>query len=97
MSHGEAAVPVRHATVMPSAFSLLREGVDDVRSRRRLIRYLTQAEMKKRGSDTLLGNIWWILDPLLQMIVYVVFVAIIGRGLQHPDYPLFIFAAILPW
>jgi ABC-type polysaccharide/polyol phosphate export permease len=97
MSHGEAAVPVRHATVMPSALSLLREGVDDVRSRRRLIRYLTQAEMKKRGSDTLLGNIWWILDPLLQMVVYVVFVAIIGRGLQHPDYPLFIFAAILPW
>jgi lipopolysaccharide transport system permease protein len=52
--------------------------------------------MKKRGSDTLLGNLWWILDPLLQMLVYVVFITIIARR-PAPDYPLFIFAAILPW
>ena len=97
MSQGEAAVSVRHASGNVSPLALLREGITDVLSRRRLIRYLTQAEMKKRGSDTVLGNLWWILDPLLQMLVYVVFVAIIGRGLAQPDYPLFIFAAILPW
>ena len=97
MSQGEAAVSVRHASGNVSPLALLREGITDVMSRRRLIRYLTQAEMKKRGSDTVLGNLWWILDPLLQMLVYVVFVAIIGRGLAQPDYPLFIFAAILPW
>ena len=29
----------------------------------------------------LLGNVWWVLDPLLQMLVYVVFVTIItNRG-----------------
>lgn len=97
MSQGEAAVPVRHASDTPSPLALLREGLEEVRSRQRLIRYLTQADMKKRGADTLLGNLWWVLDPLLQMTVYVIFVAIIGRGLGHPDYPLFIFAAILPW
>jgi homopolymeric O-antigen transport system permease protein len=97
MSQGEAAIPVRHASGTPSALTLLREGIDDVLSRRRLIRYLTQADMKKRGSDTLLGNLWWVLDPLLQMLVYIALVAIIGRGLAHPDYPLFIFSAILPW
>jgi ABC-type polysaccharide/polyol phosphate export permease len=97
MSQGEAAVSVRHASGTPAALSLLREGITDVLSRRRLIRYLTQAEMKKRGSDTLLGNLWWILDPLLQMVVYVIFIAIIGRGLGRPDFPLFIFSAILPW
>lgn len=53
--------------------------------------------MKKRGSDTVLGNLWWILDPLLQMIVYVIFITIVARGGAAPDYPLFIFAAILPW
>ena len=36
--------------------------------------------MRKRGADTLLGNLWWVLDPLLQMVVYVVFVTIIARG-----------------
>jgi ABC-type polysaccharide/polyol phosphate export permease len=55
-----------------------------------------QADLRKKGSDTLLGNIWWVLDPLLQMAVYVVLVSVIFARSQ-PDYPLFIFAAILPW
>lgn len=97
MSQGEAAVTVRHGTGGLSALALLRQGIYDVLSRRRLIRYLVQADMKKRGSDTLLGNLWWILDPLLQMIVYVVLVMVLARGRAAPDYPLFILAAILPW
>jgi ABC-type polysaccharide/polyol phosphate export permease len=97
MSQGDAVVSVRRVSGTPSALALLREGLADVESRRRLIRYLTLADMKKRGSNTFLGNLWWVLDPILQMIVYVIFVAIIGRGLGHEDYPLFIFAAILPW
>ena len=64
--------------------------------RRRLIGYLVQADLRKKGADTLLGNLWWVLDPLLQMVVYVVLVSVIfQRG--GPDYPLFLFAAILPW
>ena len=96
MSQGDA-VSIRHATGGDSTLTLLRQGIADILSRRRLIRYLVQADMKKRGSDTLLGNLWWILDPLLQMVVYVIFIAIIGRGLGRPDFALFIFAAILPW
>lgn len=76
--------------------TLLRQGIADILSRRRLVRYLVQADMKKRGSDTVLGNIWWILDPLLQMTVYWIFVSVIARR-PAPDYPLFIFAALLPW
>jgi ABC-type polysaccharide/polyol phosphate export permease len=55
-----------------------------------------QAEIRRRGANTLLGNVWWVLDPLLLMLVYVVLVAIIARR-PIDDYPLFIFAAILPW
>ena len=75
---------------------MLLEGIREIWSRRRLARYLVQAELKKKGADKLLGNIWWVLDPLLQMGVYVVFITVI-RGVSKPDYPLFIFAAILPW
>lgn len=96
MSQGDAAISVRHVPGGVSTLTLLRQGIADILSRRRLIRYLVQAEMKKRGSDTILGNLWWILDPLLQMIVFVIFIAIIARN-PAPDYPLFIFAAILPW
>jgi ABC-type polysaccharide/polyol phosphate export permease len=42
-------------------------------ARRRLIRYLVQADLKKKGADTLLGNVWWILDPFV-MAVYVILV-----------------------
>jgi len=96
MSQGPAAVPLRHASDGDSPLTLLRQGISDILSRRRLVRYLVQADMKKRGSDTILGNVWWILDPLLQMTVYVIFVSVIARR-PAPDYPLFIFAAILPW
>ena len=80
----------------PSAFRLVVAGLTDIWSRRRLARYLVQAELTKTGADTLLGNVWWILDPLLQMGVYVVFVSLIV-GKTTADYPLFVFAAILPW
>lgn len=96
MSQGSAAVSLRHASEGDSPLALLRQGITDILSRRRLIRYLVQADMKKRGSDTVLGNVWWILDPLLQMAVYWIFVSVIARR-PAPDYPLFIFAALLPW
>ena len=92
----EAPAAFRHSAARPGPFALIREGIDEILSRRRLVRYLVQADMKRKGADTLLGNIWWVLDPLLQMAVYVVFVAIILQTPQ-PDYPLFILSAILPW
>ena len=96
MSQGENTASIRHVSGGLPPLTLLRQGIADIRSRRRLVRYLVQAEMKKRGSDTVLGNLWWILDPLLQMVVYVVFISIVARQ-PVEDYPLFIFAAILPW
>jgi lipopolysaccharide transport system permease protein len=90
----EMGVTFRRARRGP--LDLIREGFSDIWSRRRLARYLVQADLVKKGSDTVLGNIWWVLDPLLQMAVYVVFVSIITSSTK-PAYPLFIFAAILPW
>jgi ABC-type polysaccharide/polyol phosphate export permease len=75
---------------------LIVEGLREIWSRRRLAGYLVQAELKKKGADKVLGNIWWVLDPLLQMSVYVVLITVI-RATTKEDYPLFIFAAILPW
>ncbi len=75
---------------------LIAAGFREIWTHRRLARYLVRADLKKHGSDTILGNIWWILDPLLQMAVYVVLVSIIFNA-GKPDYPLFVFAAILPW
>jgi lipopolysaccharide transport system permease protein len=93
----EAPAAYRNTADDPGAIGLIREAIADVRSRRRLVRYLVAADMHKRGADTLLGNLWWVIDPLLQMVVYVVLVTLISRGQNIEHYPLFIFAAILPW
>jgi lipopolysaccharide transport system permease protein len=92
----EAPAAFRNVAATPGPLALIGEAVREVSSRRRLVRYLVGAEVKKRGANTVLGNIWWVLDPLLLMLVYVVLVAIIARR-PVDDYPLFIFAAILPW
>lgn len=92
----DAPAHFRRGATRPGPIGLLREAVVEVTQRRRLIRYLVQADVRKKGADTLLGNLWWVLDPLLQMAVYVVLVSVVFDR-DVPDYPLFIFAAILPW
>lgn len=92
----EAPAAFRNAASRPGPIALIGEALREIASRRRLVRYLVQAEIKRRGANTFLGNLWWVLDPLLLMAVYVVLVAIIARR-PIDDYPLFIFAAILPW
>jgi ABC-type polysaccharide/polyol phosphate export permease len=89
------ARPLRAAR-RPGAIELVTNGFKEIWTHRRLTRYLVRADLKKHGSDTVLGNIWWVLDPLLQMVVYVVLIQVIFR-ISTPDYPLFVFAAILPW
>jgi ABC-type polysaccharide/polyol phosphate export permease len=92
----EAPAQYRGVAVRPGTLGLLREALAETYARRRLIGYLVQADVRKKGADTLLGNLWWVIDPLLQMAVYVILVSVIfDRG--GPDYPIFIFAAILPW
>jgi ABC-type polysaccharide/polyol phosphate export permease len=84
------------SAIRPGPFGLVVEGLRETVSRRRLVGYLVRADLKKKGSDTVLGNVWWVLDPLLSMLVYWVLVSVIFQR-SLPDYALFIFAAILPW
>ena len=88
----EVPASFRSSAMQPGAVGLIRDGIAETLSRRRLIRYLVRADVKKKGADTLLGNIWWVVDPLLQMLVYVILVSVIFTRPQ-PDYPLFVFAA----
>ena len=95
-ARSEVPAQFRSSAKQPGPIGLIKVGITETLSRRRLISYLVRADLRKSGADTLLGNLWWVIDPLLQMLVYWVFVGVIlGRG--GPTYPLFIFAAILPW
>ncbi len=76
--------------------TLIADGLREMWERRRLIRFLVAADLKRTHADTIIGQLWWILDPLLQMAIYAVLIGLIfNRSIA--DFPLFLFAAILPW
>ncbi len=75
---------------------LTRAGFGEMTGRWRLIRHLVTTELKRTHADTALGQIWWLLDPVLQMLVYYFLFAVIFQR-KTPDFLLFLFAAILPW
>ena len=95
ISH-EVPAAFRTSAARKGPIDLVVEGAREIYSRHRLIGYLARADMKKKGADTFFGNLWWVLDPLLQMVVYVVLVTVIFQK-SVVAYPLFIFSAILPW
>ncbi len=96
-ARSEVPAQFRSSAKRPGPIGLIKVGITETLSRKRLVAYLVRADLRKTGADTLLGNLWWIIDPVLQMAVYSLLVTIIGRGGGIEDYPLFIFAAILPW
>ena len=68
----------------------------DIRSHRALLHYQFLAELKSSHVNTLLGQVWWLLEPVLSMAIYVVLLGMILRaGKEH--YAIFILSGILPW
>ncbi|HUG90636.1 MAG TPA: hypothetical protein VML55_07380 [Planctomycetaceae bacterium] len=67
-------------------------------TRRDLIGELTRQDLAKGTRDTLLGWLWWLLDPLLMTAMYTVVVGLIlNRGKHHQPYPAFLLCGLLAW
>lgn len=65
---------------------------------RELLYFLTWRDLKVRYKQTVLGIAWAVLQPLLTMVVFSLF---FGRLAKIPSdgvpYPIFSFAALVPW
>lgn len=92
----EAPAAFRSSNDRPSLVALIRNAITDVWSRRRLIGYMVRADIKKRGVNTVLGNVWWVLDPLITMLIYVLVMTVIFQR-STPDFPLFLLSAMVPF
>jgi lipopolysaccharide transport system permease protein/teichoic acid transport system permease protein len=92
----EAPAAFRSSNDRPGPIALIRNAAIDVWSRRRLIRYMVRADVKKRGVNTVLGNVWWVLDPLITMLIYVLVMTVIFQR-STPDFPLFLLSAMVPF
>ena len=92
----DAPATFRSSADRPGPLELLVTAAREAWSRRRLIRYLVRAEIKKKGTDTILGNVWWVLDPLISLMVYVFVMSVVfARG--QADFGVFLLAAMIPF
>jgi len=77
---------------------LFRIGLRDVWQYKELLYFLVWRDVKVRYKQTLIGALWAILQPLITMVIFTV---IFGKFAKMPSdnlpYPVFAYAALLPW
>jgi lipopolysaccharide transport system permease protein len=64
---------------------------------RETLLYLAWREIKVRYRQTVFGATWAIAQPLLLMLVFVAFSGILNLDSGGVPYPIFAFAALIPW
>lgn len=73
-----------------------RHELQELARRSDLIKYLTISMLKSGHRELVLGQLWWLLEPVLSMMIFVFVVEIIFRR-SLPNYAVFVFCAILPY
>ena len=85
-------------TYLKPAKGLAALNLKDLWDYRELIYFLTWRDLKVRYKQTVLGFAWVMIQPIINMVVFTV---LFGNLLQVPTdgipYPIFSFAALLPW
>lgn len=64
---------------------------------RHLVRYLVSSDMRTEYAGTVLGYLWWLLDPFLTMAVYWALVGLLSRGQGIVAFPVYILSGLLTW
>src|SRR5437868_5222543 len=87
-----------HVTVIRPSSGWFGIGFRDLWAYRELLFFLTWRDIKVRYKQTVLGAAWAIIQPFFGMVVFTIF---FGRLAKVPSdgipYPLFCYAALLPW
>jgi len=95
MTHIQNPIPI---TYLKPAKGLAALNLKDLWDYRELIYFLTWRDLKVRYKQTLLGFTWVLLQPVINMVVFTI---LFGQLLNVPTggipYPIFSFAALLPW
>jgi ABC-type polysaccharide/polyol phosphate export permease len=66
--------------------------------RRHLLWVLVSSNLKRQTKNSVLGYLWWFLDPLLMTAVYYLVVVVLFRhGGKNQPFVLFLLCGLLPW
>lgn len=95
--HGPDSISADALRIVPLQ-PLASLGIREFWTYRELLYFLAWRDLKVRYHQTILGILWAVIKPCSMMIVFSVFFGLLGRipsdGLP---YPIFVFAALLPW
>lgn len=76
----------------------MRSTVKNLWRRRHLLWVLTVSNLKRQNKNSVLGYLWWLLDPvLLTCVFYVVVAVLFKRGAGNQPYILFLIIGLLSW
>lgn len=90
-----SATPV--VRIEPSR-GLVRLGLGELWSHRELGYFFVWRDLKVRYKQTVFGALWAIIQPVLLMLVFSLFLGqVSGIAPEGVPYPLFVFAGLVPW
>jgi lipopolysaccharide transport system permease protein len=90
-------VPAYTVVIRPSR-GWVPINLKDLWAYRELLYFLTWREIKVRYKQTILGFAWALIQPLFMMIVFTLFFGTLAKvPSEGIPYPLFNYAALLPW
>jgi ABC-type polysaccharide/polyol phosphate export permease len=73
----------------------MAENLTFIIQRRNLLYQMVASDLKASAKDMMLGYLWWVLDPILLMLIFWILIGMIfQRG--GPDFPLFVLCGLFP-
>ena len=91
------AIPTPIITIRPSR-GWIPINLGELWAYRELLYFLTWREIKVRYKQTALGFAWAVIQPLFMMVVFTLFFGTLAKiPSEGIPYPLFNYAALLPW
>ena len=97
-SYAEIEKDLEPYFVVDAESSRVLRRVEDLWEYRELIYFLVWRAVKIRYKQTALGVLWVILQPLLMTLLFsIIFGSFAGISSDGIPYPIFTFAALLPW
>jgi lipopolysaccharide transport system permease protein len=94
----KSARPAHSCLVIRSSGDGVVSGLRELWEYRELIYFLTWRDIKVRYKQTALGIAWALIQPLFLMIVFSLFFGrLAGIRSDGVPYPIFVYAALLPW
>lgn len=93
-----AAPPARMPTRIAPTQGWAQIGLDELWNARELLYFLIWRDVKVRYKQTVMGVLWAIIQPIFTMVIFSLFFGrLAGVPSDEIPYPLFSFAALVPW